>query len=328
LSDFHGISPIPPNQPPSRFLEGEPVVPRSAHVIINPAAGQEQPVLGMLNSIFRDHGIDWEAFVTRDAGDARRYARKSAEEGIDIVMACGGDGTIMEAASGLRGTGVPLGIIPCGTANVMAIDLAVPADLRQAIILAAEGRNILRGVDMGQINNNEFLLRVGIGMEARMVIETERESKARWGNLAYLVTALNQLPELDVARYILNLDGLHIEVDGISMMIANSVNMGVPGLNLVQNTDVGDGLLDVIIIRRVDLPSFVAIATNTLLNLPEEPEPILHWQAREIKVQTLPPQPAQADGEAISDTPLTARVIPKAVHIICPPPAAPIAGSG
>jgi diacylglycerol kinase (ATP) len=300
------------------------VIPRLVHVIINPAAGQEQPVLGTLNSMFRENDIDWEAFVTRDAGDARRYARKSAEAGADVVLVCGGDGTVMEAASGLRGTGVPLAIAPCGTANVMSIELAIPPDFRQAVSLVAEGQNVLRGVDMGMVNGVEFLLRVGIGIEARMVIETPRESKARWGNLAYFVTALNQLQTPGVSRYILNLDGLHIEVDGISLMVANSVNMGMTGLHLVQNTDVSDGLLDVIVIRRVDLPAMVAIATNTLLSLPEEPEPILHWQAQNITVESIPPQPSQADGEVLPEGTLNIQVVPKAINILCPVPPPPV----
>jgi diacylglycerol kinase (ATP) len=321
LSDSSAIPPLEHKPPsPQKYQEGQPVTPRLVHVIINPAAGQEQPILGLLNSLFRENEIAWEVFITQEAGDARRFAQESVRAGADVVMACGGDGTVMETASGLRGSSVPLAILPCGTANVMSIELAIPADLRQAIALVAQGQNVVRGIDMGLINGVEFLLRVGVGAEARMVIETPRESKTRWGNLAYFVTALNQLQNPDVSRYIMNLDGLHIEVDGISLMIANSVSIGVPGIHLVQNTSVSDGLLDVIVIRRADLPSMMAIATNTLLNLAEEPEPVLHWQAREIRIQAVPPQPVQVDGEVISGTDLTMQVLPKAVNILCPPP--------
>ena len=296
-------------------------------MVINPAAGQELPVLGILNRTFKQNGIAWEAFVTKDAGDARKYARASAEAGVDLVMACGGDGTIMETASGLRGSGVPLAILPCGTANVMSLELSIPGDLSLAAALAAEGNNVLRAVDMGSIGDREFLLRAGVGAEARMINETPREAKNRFGTLAYVLAGLNQLSNLESARYILDLDGLHVEADGITLFIANSINVGLPGVKLVQGVEVDDGLLDVVLIRPANLPKLISIATNALFNRSEESEPVFHWQAREITVQVDPIQPVQADGEEIPPPPFTARVIPKAVQILCPAPAPPAANS-
>lgn len=305
--------------PPHKYAEGDAVKPRTVHVIINPVAGQDQPILRDLNQIFKDSGVDWEAFITKDSGDARRYARASAEGGADVVMACGGDGTVSETASGLRGTGVPLAILPCGTANVMSIEMAIPPLLTEAIAFVAEGRNRVRYVDMGMVAGQEFLLRVAVGMEAHMALDTPREAKTRWGNLAYAFTALNQLSNPPIARYTLILDGLHVEVEGISLMIANSGNVGISGVNIVHTTSVSDGLLDAILIRASDLPSLLRIASNVLINRAEEPpESVLHWQAKEIRVEAEPSQPAQADGEEISPTPLTAQVLPQAVSILVP----------
>jgi diacylglycerol kinase (ATP) len=228
----------------------------------------------------------------------------------------------MEVASGLRGKNVPLAIMPCGTANVMSIELGIPPDLTESIALIAEGRNRLRYVDMGAVGNHDFLLRVGVGLEAYMVKETPREAKSRWGNLAYAFTALNERNNHPVSRYTLNLDGLHVEVEGISLMIANSGNVGIPGVFIAPGIDVSDGLLDAIIIRYSDLPSLLAIATNALLNREDDADPILHWQAKKISVLVEPEQPVQADGEIIDPTPLVAEVVPGAVAILCPLPVA------
>lgn len=320
-------SEIPPSELPPflrRHEEGQPIKPRSVHVIINPAAGTEQPVLSVLNQVFKANDIDWETFVTKDSGDARRYARASARAGADVVMACGGDGTVMEVASGLRDTGVPLAILPCGTANVMSLEMGISRDLTEAVTFVAEGRNQIRAVDMAISDEHEFLLRVGIGTDAKMINETPREAKNRWGNLAYVINGLSQFTNPVTARYRLTLDGQVYEEEGITLYVANSANVGIPGVNLVPGADVSDGLLDVILIRPSNIPGLLAIATNALLKREEEPEPILHWQAREILIEADPPQPVQVDGEEVPNTPFRARVLTKSVMVVCPiPPPAP-----
>ena len=90
---------------------------KRVQVIINPTAGQDQAILGILNQVFHDAGFAWDVSITNKAGDARRFARAAALAGIDVVAAYGGDGTVMEVASGLIGSTVPLAIFPGGTAN-------------------------------------------------------------------------------------------------------------------------------------------------------------------------------------------------------------------
>lgn len=307
--------------PLDRFPEGQPVKPRLVHVVINPVAGQEQPVLSVLNRVFQKYAVDWDVFVTKNAGDAQRYARASAEGGVDVVIACGGDGTITEAAVGLRGTGIPLAILPCGTANVMSLSLSIPPDLERAVEFVVSGENVLRSIDMGLYNDTAFLLRATIGVGARIINNTPRETKNRWGNLAYVFSALNELNNLEPAQYRINLDGMHVEVDGITAFVGNSMNIGLPGISLVPGADMSDGLLDFVLIRSTDLPSLLALATNAVFNPESEPEPILHWQAKKIIVNAEPPQPTEIDGEAFPPTPITAQVLPRAARIVCPLPA-------
>src|SRR5436853_1739431 len=105
------------------------------HVVINPVSGQERPILGTMNKAFHQADIDWEVKVTKKAGDAQRYAQEAVKAGVDAVAVYGGDGTVMEVASGLVGTDMPLAIFPGGTANVMSIELGIPSDLAQACAL-------------------------------------------------------------------------------------------------------------------------------------------------------------------------------------------------
>ncbi len=109
-------------------------------------------------------------------------------------------------------------------------------------------------------------------------------------------------------------------------MIANSANLGQFGLKLVEAIDVSDGLLDVIVIRRGDWRSFLALVVS-IITRNEAAKPIYHWQAREIDLVTHPPQTLQIDGEIVGQTPLTATVLPQAARIIVPRTAPAESGS-
>jgi diacylglycerol kinase (ATP) len=123
------------------------------------------------------------------------------------------------------------------------------------------------------------------------------------------------------ATYTIQIDGQEIVEDGITLFIANSMNMGIAGAQLVESASVSDGLLDVVLVRRGDLASMLAIATSTLLSRPENPDPIHHWQASEVRVRTDPKQPAEVDGEEIEADEFRASILPQAITVICPPPA-------
>jgi len=166
---------------------------KRVHIVVNPASGQDRPFLNIFNNAFGPAEIDWELKVTKAAGDARQYAQQAATDGIDLVVAYGGDGTVMEVASGLIGTQTPLAIFPGGTANVMSVELGIPGDLAQAAALISGSDHEIRPVDMGQISDQNFILRAGIGFEADLVQGARRDLKDRIGNLAYVISALQAL---------------------------------------------------------------------------------------------------------------------------------------
>lgn len=297
---------------------GQPPRFRRIAVIANPAAGQDQPVLGILNRAFHLAGVDWEIFVTKKAGDARRYTKRAVAEEFDAVAVYGGDGTVGEVASGLVGSKVPLAILPGGTANVMSMELGIPTDLAQACALACSGSAELRSIDVGMAGDTVFMLRIGIGLEASMVDGADREFKDRLGTLAYALSALQALREPAVSRYTLTLDGRPFESEGISCIVANSGNIGRPGYSLAPNIDVDDGLLDVLIIRSADIPSLIALAASVISGR-EQDAPLQHWQAHEVTVETTPPQTVTIDGEIVNLEPVQARVVHHALRVIVPP---------
>ncbi len=288
-------------------------------VIINPASGQDRPILGTLNRVFHAAGVNWEVGLTRRAGDAQRLAREAVLAGADAVAVYGGDGTVMEAASGLSGSGVPLAIFPGGTANVMSVELGIPSDLEQSVALVCSEARLLRTIDMGRIRSAShpeqlFLLRLSIGYLARMTEGAAREEKRRMGVLAYAISALGALPQAEMAHYRITVDGETVEADGVTCVIGNSGSLGIPGLTLSRQMSVSDGLLDVLLLQNADLLEVAKVIGNSLSGVENLP----HWQGREITVTSDPPQPIECDGEMIDPTPVTVSVVPQVLRVIVP----------
>jgi diacylglycerol kinase (ATP) len=288
---------------------------RKIHVIVNPASGQPQPILHTLNSIFHPLGIDWEVFITKQSGDAERYARLAVAAGVDVVAAFGGDGTVMEAARGLFGSETPLAILPGGTANLMSVELGVPKNLAQAAAIAADPKSRVRVVDAGLFGGKTyFLLRVSLGFGARKVEIADRDLKDRYGVLAYSIGALKALTQTKLAHYRLTLDGQSYETQGVTCLVDNAGNIGFAGLGL-KSILVDDGLLDVIVVRDARVKSFIAIGAG-IGGAKLNPDYIQHWQAREISIEASPLQPVVIDGELAGKTPVNVCVVPGLVRVL------------
>ena len=311
-------------------MSKESILPKKLQVIINPAAGVGRPILQALNTGLKDTGIDWDVSITHKAGDAERLAKAAVENGADIVGVHGGDGSVMEVASALRGTSTPLAIFPGGTANVMSVELGIPSsDIEASIDFIAKGNYTTRRIDMGIVNDRLFLLRIGIGLEADMMKSADQEIKNRFGVLAYAFSALTEMRNLRPSLYRVRVDGEQHEIEGISCMIANSGNVAIGGLTLSKKIDISDGALDVVIFRRADLAAMITVSAAVMSPTAEATESpqLVHHQGREMVVEADPPQTISIDGEVIEPTILTASILPGAVNVVVPMPVSEATGT-
>jgi len=300
-------------------------------VIVNPAAGKNTPVLATLNDVFQPLDIDWDVSITKKAGDARAQAQAAVASGVDVVAAYGGDGTVTEVASGLINSDVPLAILPGGTGNVISIELGIPADLSAACRLAVGERSKVHSIDCGQANDQFFLLRLSVGLEAQMVESTTRELKDRYGIFAYLMSAVQNLRQPSVVHFQMTLDGKEVGIEGVTCIVANSGNLGLTGLKLLPTVDISDGQLDVIVLQQANLAALFEIMGGVL----GLGGPVLHdaateardtqfhqslhcWQAKEIKIVTTPSCLIQADGDLIGEGAIDCKVLPKAIKVMVP----------
>ena len=293
-------------------------MPRSIPVVINPAAGRKSAVLYELNAVFHPAGIRWSVEVTLGEGDAFHKARALAAGGAEIVAVYGGDGTISEVATAIAGTGSALAILPGGTGNVLAREFRIPRTLARAAKLLT-GDIHLRVIDLGQVGERKFLIRAGVGFESLVIQNTRRALKDRFGLLAYGIAGLQALREARPVHFRLELDGEHIETGGLVCTVANSGNLGLPGLTLSPVVRMDDGLLDVIVLRRIDLDRMLA-ALSESNPVARVLKGFQHWQVRQARVEVEPPQTIQLDGDIVGSSPMDVVCNPSCLKVIVPAP--------
>jgi YegS/Rv2252/BmrU family lipid kinase len=291
---------------------------KNIHVVINPASGKPEPILSILNQVWKPHDITWDNSVTLEPGDCTRLVREALERGVDLVAVYGGDGTIMEAANGLMGSSTPLLVLPGGTGNVFSIELGIPQDTNAAVELAVNPQARTRAVDVGQCGERYFLLRVGIGFAAEQINLTSRELRDKFGKLAYFIAALQAMPKAGSAQYHIQIDGEEMTFEGATCLVENAGNIGIAGTSLVPDVHVDDGLLDLVVLRGVDLQTTLH-AFSSILRKEKELENLDHRQGREFTIRSDPPQSVVADGEPCGETPCTVKVHPSAIKVIVPP---------
>ena len=290
---------------------------KKVHIIINPAAGQPQPILNQINDIFYPAGVEWSVSITLNSGDATRYAQQAIAEGTEAIGAYGGDGTIMEVSQAVQGGDIPMAILPGGTANLMSVELGIPKELPKAAQIMIDPDSVVRYVDMGKVGEQPFMLRVGIGIAGEKVKIADRALKDKWGILAYSIAGLKALETVPLASYHITVDGEAYETEAKSCLVDNAGNMGMQGVTAAKTLSVSDGLLDVIVVRDASIGSLVAVGKQISGREPK-PGAVEHWQGREISINCDPPQTVQVDGEIWDPTPLSVSVLPGVLPILTP----------
>ncbi|MGA2171953.1 MAG: diacylglycerol kinase family protein [Sedimentisphaerales bacterium] len=293
---------------------------KNIHIIINPAAGIGESILPVINASMKEAGIKWEASITHQAGDATRFAKAAAKAGIDALAVYGGDGTLTEAISGLIGSEIPLVILPGGSANVMAAELGIPTDLKEACTLLNQGPLETKTIDVGQFDKRYFIARISIGFEADVVKGAGRETKNKIGIFAYFLSAARALKKkTKKAVYHLKIDGQEHEVKGLACFITNTGNLGFSNISFDKHIDVSDGFLDVVVLRKANLGLFkLMVVTWLKRERPDNLELVEHWQGKDICVSSSPKQAAQCDGEVLEKMPFHIKIIPGAIKVLVP----------
>jgi diacylglycerol kinase (ATP) len=208
---------------------------RDAVLIVNPTAGGGRSVkqLDGARRVFRNAGIETELMNTAAAGEATHLARRAVEESRQLVIVCGGDGTVNEVVNGLACSQVPLAVLPAGTANVLAKELRLPWNLPRAaeLLVHAEYRRIALGLAIPDQASGEpryFLSVAGAGADGALVSAVRPEFKRQAGILAYWQEGLRQLTRYDFPLFRTQMAGTATNIDASLVIVGRTKHYGGP----------------------------------------------------------------------------------------------------
>jgi diacylglycerol kinase (ATP) len=212
-----------------------PMQVRNALLIVNPTAGggRRSRQLDEARRIFRESAIETELQSTTAPGEATHMARKAVEDAREMVIVCGGDGTVNEVVNGLALSQVPLAVLPAGTANVLAKELGLPWNLPRAAKRVAQApyRRIALGLAIPEKSSGEpryFLSLAGAGADGALVSAVRPEVKLKSGILAYWQEGLRQLTRYDFPMFRTQMAGSAIDVDASLVIVGRTKHYGGP----------------------------------------------------------------------------------------------------
>lgn len=305
--------------PPGSEVLGHPAT--DVAVLLSPRLSPEARAGRMrLTELLRGAGCNDPEWIVVAAPDGPASAvRAAVATGARLVLAAGGDGTVRAAAEGVWGSDAVLGILPLGTANVLARNLGIPRRVEDAIRVALFGRE--RALDVGRTRQGLFLVAAGIGLDARMMSAFEARARHRIGLVAYMASALRHLadPAFEVT----------VECDGgapLHRVVAAALVGNVPrlplGIRLHPEALVDDGRLEVVLIHPrgpVGWPRVAAALWGS-----SDRGAVERLPAHRVEIRATSPQPMELDGDAVGwASSLSAQVHPRAVKVRVPRATAP-----
>ena len=281
----------------------------------NPTAGQRPAAIAQIEAELRARGAEVEVAPTARAGDGVRIARRAAESRADVLLACGGDGTLNEAVNGLAGSNTALAAFPAGTVNVWAREVGIPSDPARNAALVWEGER--RSVDLGRAGQRYFLLMAGIGLDADVASQVTRPEKRRWGPLAYLARGIVTGLRWPLQRMWIMLDDQPIRRRALFAVIGNTRLYGGVA-NITQHAVADDGMLDVCIFGGQGVREKLAHAGRLALRRHTSAPTVEYYRAHHITLVTRPRVQVQVDGDAIGRTPMQFAAVPGALRVVVP----------
>ncbi len=291
-------------------------------LIMNPVAGKMavSRQLGGILETFSRNGYIPTVLPTAASGDATLFAERYADD-FDLVVCCGGDGTMSETAAGLYNCRkrVPVGYIPCGSTNDFAEYHSIPTDLCSAAKLAVTG--LAMPVDMGRINGRIFINAAEFGVFTRVAYDTPQRRKNFLGFYAYVIEGVKDLTNLKSKFMRFTVDGETIEGDFIFGIVAAASNLTDSTLEFFgQPVISGDGLFELVLIRRPSSPfELESIARSLRIKDPNSTlvsfrrgKHISVWQEGEVN-WVLDGEKVETEGSYDID------IIPGGIDLICSP---------
>jgi YegS/Rv2252/BmrU family lipid kinase len=292
-------------------------------LITNPvAARHDARALTAVRDTLRQGGWTVEVAATAAPHDARRLAEQGRADGLDAVLSYGGDGTAMQVAAALAGTGIPLGLLPGGTGNVLARNLGLPGRPVAAARTILQRRPL--AIDLGVVTRDDgphyFAVCCGAGFDAALMLGTDTTSKRRWRRAAYLRSGFSALRHVKNAPHRFVIDGVETRMPAAMALVCNCADLMPPWLRMHPDIRPDDGVLDLVVLRADGLWQSVTAITELLVRRGSARDQVWFARGRSIRIEVEgTPLPTQLDGDVVGTTPLDISVLPGALTVFVDP---------
>jgi diacylglycerol kinase (ATP) len=303
---------------------------RNALLIHNPNAGNggsgRRRMLDEARRVLSSAGIEAELVETRGPGDATQMAQRATTEGRQLVIACGGDGTLNEVVNGLaaeqNGRGVPLALLPGGTANVLAKELQLPWDIPGAAEKLIHGK--LRDIALGLATPLEqpekkryFLSVAGAGPDGMIVYAIDLDLKARVGILAYWWQGAREIFRYKFPHFRVVAAGQNI--DASLVVVGRTKHYGGP-FKITTRADLYEDNFEVMALTTQSGLRYLSYLPNLWLDKLRGMDGVHFWKADSVLCEPLDSNPvyAQIDGEPLARLPVEFKIVPRALKLLVP----------
>ncbi|MHB9023868.1 MAG: diacylglycerol/lipid kinase family protein [Armatimonadota bacterium] len=286
-------------------------------LILNPGAGGGSGS-NYINSWRRTgaaEGHDLEIVVPSTPQKIPQLIRRACQHGVDRILMAGGDGTINHALSAVIECDIPLGIVPVGTANVLAREFGIPLAPEQAFRVACTGK--VRRVDLGRANDRLFALTAGLGFDAQVITEIVPRLKDLFGPLAYITAGIQVLTRFKSSLFQLQFDGKELIVPAWMLIVSNAGYYAYQ-LTVSPAARIDDGLLDVVIFAEQSALDRLAQIGATVIGQHIKHPNVRYFQVRNLQVVANPPVRLQLDGDEAGSSPVDFSVLPGVLQVIAP----------
>lgn len=289
-----------------------------ALLLFNPAArnAPEPQLVKALCERVAWGGFSVEAEPSRVRGDLQRLAASAAGEGFDRVIACGGDGTVREVVQGLGATGLPLAVIPLGTANVLSREIGLPADIPLACARIA-GRGTPRPIFTGEVGGEVFTFSASVGLDARTVEGVDLKMKGTVGPLAYVYCGVRELLSRPQPVFLVELAGGE-QVEASQVFVQNAKRYGLGHLTLSGQAELARPTLQLLALRAPLMGRLPLLLPRFLSGGLEGAPGVFSAEVEAVRVSGPAEEPVQADGDTVAALPAEFRVRPNPIQLIFP----------
>lgn len=293
------------------LLATTPASKRDLHVVMNPIKVEDLDTFrNVVSQMAADSGWSepvWHYTTVEDSGTGQAHDASIA--GADLVLVCGGDGTVREVCAELAGTGIPVGIVPAGTGNLLGRNLSLPLYFRSAIDVALNGQD--KAIDMVSLSGDgvedtSFLVMAGMGFDAAIMEGVNEDIKKKIGWIAYVLSALKALM-FPAMKLEISVDGGEFTTHRARTVVIGNVGYLQAGMPLIPDAAIDDGQLDVVLLYPRKFLSWLPLAVRILTKQKRVDASLTRFSGTRVVVRSAADVPRQIDGD----------IIPSGKELVC-----------